>query len=307
MEVAILYEENKKRTLDIETEIEELRQKANPLAGASAVLIILFAIGLITAAIIAFNDGPDSLIVTIIIFALTCIFSGFALGNRAEKYKKKMTLLLEKIDTISEVLGEYFTDFKHEKYKHISKEIVKEAKLETNYTDVYGNDYICANYKGTSFEFSDIRLDHSSSIGDSIHTKTIISGLWMIVSLDHRVIGNLSLWEQPKYVDKDKIFDKRFVIKPSNALHTSLILSPEFQTEIIELSDRIREKYFWGQFLFGFRDDKLHIVLHCRHDNFEVNIHQKESIKEIKERFHSEAKCIVDILETLKQNKSLFK
>ncbi len=297
----MMVEQDKKTDSELDHELTKLRKAAEPYKKASKILFIATWFFMVVAVFMVVKNDANPFVVAALLTLM--IIGCFVLSKIEEHHKVKLAVALQKNDFLTDILKEYFTDFSHDRNKHISEAKIRDSKLFGKYNKFYGNDYIVGKYKGQRFEFSDIRLLNVKNSGGSEegggtrYEAVIFSGLWLILPLKQIVQGRLTIKEKLGRNIRADVFEERYEIKTKNLNESLSVLSSDFKTQIIALNDKLH-----GQLFLDFKGNELCVTIHNSHDNFEINTYQAENVALIRSRFHRETMYIIDILEVLIQN-----
>jgi len=147
---------------------------------------ILFIVGAVIIAFVSFITEVPLLFVPAVILA---IVSFVFFGKAASHYSKFRTII--KHDLIVTLLKESFTDVTYDPHAHIPISTIMETGMVKRPDRYNGEDYIRGNYKGITFEVSDIDLKERVETRDSkgnVHVsyQTYFKGRWYIYHFERQ-------------------------------------------------------------------------------------------------------------------------
>ena len=186
--------------------------------------------------------------------------------------------------------------------------------------DIYNsNDYISAQYKNVSFEFSDVEIEeeYRDSDGDT-HRVTVFKGQWYIFDFNKQFKADLQVCEKGfrnaklgnlfgtnkfnKVQLEDIEFNKEFNVFAQNNLDAFYVLNPSTMEKIKELNNKVN-----GKLLFCFINNKLHVGLHSGKDLFEPSLYKKIDIVQNHKQALEEMKMITNFVDILGLDNDLFR
>lgn len=229
--------------------------------------------------------------------------------NDIIKYKE-----LYKKQVVEVVFNSIFTDVKYNPDEGIPKKSIKQTNMIYMGNKYSSNDYICAEYKGIHFEFSDVNMGFKY-FNDYI---TIFHGQWFIFDFNKPFKADMQISSLSFFSDKhgtifddDKLqkvelenieFNKKFNVFAKDELDVFYVLSPNFMEKLIEL-----DKSIYGKLLFCFVDGKLHVGVYNNEDLFcPQSIFKKINLEKERDKILKEIKLITDFIDVLELDKNLF-
>ena len=84
---------------------------------------------------------------------------------------------------IPKALNTVFEQVEYHQERHIPEELIDPLLVQRSWEQATGDDYVRANYRGSSVEFSDVLLTYKLGIGDDSENISVFRGLWLICSL----------------------------------------------------------------------------------------------------------------------------
>jgi len=201
----------------------------------------------------------------------------------------------------------------------INKDVIANTQMMYMGDRFSSNDYVTGTYNGINFEYSDVHIEDERTDGDGdSHYVTIFRGQWFIFDFHKNFKSNVqvceddfrnakrgSLFSTTKYEKielEDIDFNKTFKVYAQNNLDAFYILTPNTIENIKRINNKIT-----GHLLFCFIDNKLHIGLYNNKDTFEASIFSKVNEVKEREKVTAEVNNILDFINILNLDNTLFK
>jgi hypothetical protein len=195
---------------------------------------------------------------------------------------------LFKNELIHELLHEKFDETTYQHQGSIPIERINETKMIRKPDRFHGEDYIKGEYKGITFEVSDVHLEErvTSSNGKTTTTsyQTYFRGRWYIFTLKKLFRETLKITEGPAYSvhkkDLEKVetesieFNQKFSVYASSNNFGFYIITPTMIEKFLNIEKKQR-----GSVLFYLKNNELHIGINDKKDYLELSI-KKEVTKE---------------------------
>jgi hypothetical protein len=272
---------------------------------------ILFIVGAVIIAFVSFITEVPLLFVPAVILA---IVSFVFFGKAASHYSKFRTII--KHDLIVTLLKESFTDVTYDPHAHIPISTIMETGMVKRPDRYNGEDYIRGNYKGITFEVSDIDLKERVETRDSkgnVHVsyQTYFKGRWYIYHFERQFKHVLKIaegrgWQvNTRNLEKIEVesieFNKKFSIWASNQEYAFYHITSSMIEKLMEL-----EKLHKGSILYCYQGNELHVGVNDRRDYMEISLKtplNQESLKD----FMVDIDMIPAIINELKLDSQKFK
>ena len=123
---------------------------------------------------------------------LALIFIGYFKLKNAQKDMKA----LYKDAFVREPLANNFENVIYEPGNGFTLDSVKSFRLCTTGNRFYSEDYICANYKGVSFEVAQVYVGYADNSGDSSYSKTYFDGRMMVFNFPDKLVSSVSIFSR---------------------------------------------------------------------------------------------------------------
>lgn len=247
------------------------------------------------------------------------LFLSFFIANMLVlKDKREFKVAYKKYFVIS-IFNNLVESVKFDLSNGISEDKISNTQMMVMGDEFYSNDYVSGIYKGVNFEYSDIciRDKWRDSDGDT-HYVTLFKGQWFIFDYNKNFKSNFQVCEKKfknsklenlinmfkynKVEFEDIEFNKMFNVYAQNDLDAFYVLTPSMLENIKEINKKI-----YGELLFCFIDNKLHIGLSNDKDSFEASIFKKINENDEKKKVEIEIKTILNFIDILNLDNTLFK
>ncbi len=304
-----MEQNNKMDSVKLQEEIEKLREPIGSLTRGGVVLFVLFMVIGIGAGINAEQleyAGAGAVATAVIVCTILMLAAGFC-WSKAEKRKRKIKDLLG-TNIIHGILDEFFNIEIYDKSGGMSADDLRATGLVPNWKKSSGTDYVRGTYDSIPFEFADMHLfsTRRSVGGESTETVTHFKGLWLIFGFEGENGAKLTISENSgNYSQGERCpFDVRFSINADDPYFASLILTPEFASTIEGLSDHLQRKI-----KLCFEQFRVHVAIPGSVDLFEFGTKENDlkDLDALKERFRNELAIVINLMETMRSNKHLYK
>ena len=236
-----------------------------------------------------------------------------------EEVKKYKSIYKEFI--VLEAFKDVFANIHYDMNKGLNEKIIRQTHMIDMGDKYTSNDYIHGNYKNVNFHFADIEIikENKNKNNKRTYLSTIFLGQWFIFDFNKYFSANLQIREKDfegaklgnswffstdyhkvelEDMDFNTLFDV-YAIEPHDAFY---ILTPNTMEKIKELNKKIP-----GKLLFSFINNRLHIAIHNNKDFLEPKILKKIVFKEEKARICNEIKIIMELIDILNLDNTLFK
>ncbi len=304
----------KKSDEELSYELTCLQQQAAPYTNTfSSLFKGLLGCGAVFFANFVFFNSTTILYMSLAAIVILVIIL-IPVGAKANFYTTKMHNIFMDNNIVKDVLCEFFKVLEYDKYKHINSRVFKDTNLMPTFDKISGGDYVKGIYRGSNIEFSDITLTGVSK-GKS-NSSIVFKGMWIVYDLDKEVPAKLLVRENifdsksGKYrqvkndiATDNTFFNERYEVQTADPHTAFYILTPHFMERINNLNNRIG-----GRLYLNFQRKKVFIALNSNHNMFEIDYNSPngQNIAHMRDKFRWEIRCIIDIIDELRQNKALF-
>lgn len=250
------------------------------------------------------------LVVGVIASIVALVFFGKA-STHASKYKK-----LIKNELIHLLLEEQFDNVVYEPTSHISIDRINETGTIKRPDRFRGEDYIKGEYKGVTFEVSDVDLKERVETRDSkgnvrVSYQTYFKGRWYIYKYQKEFNEILKIVEgRGSYANKRNLvkfetesmaFNKKFDIFASSKEFGFYLITSSMLEKLLEL-----EALHRGSIVYCYQRNELHIGVNDRKDYMEFKIKTPIS-EETLDIFKGDIDLIPAIINEFRLDSSKFK
>ncbi len=282
---------------DIIEQLETMRKKKNRY-GCMVLLSLIIPIPIMS--ILSFLGVELAPIIgVVLIFCGVIIFSKIA-GKLTVDYKK-----LYKENFVVSILEETFDDVFYDYKRGLEESKVNGFGLVAKGNRYSSEDFIKGNYKGISFEQSEVRIAHKSS-NDDVET-TYFKGRVMAFDLPFKEVKSVQIFTDTfqhrgkpsvnydmKHVDMESAdFNKRFDVLAADPVEAFYVLTPQFMEKI----DFLKEKF--NHVGMNFQGNKLYVAIWSGGDAFDGDPSREINYLDEKATIMKDVRVITDIIDVL--------
>jgi hypothetical protein len=298
-------------------------------------ICVALMIVLIAAIIMTFVSMSDLITLVPVMFILIPVagVASSVFKLLREMAGMKMSALVG-VNIASGIAEKIFGECTYYHNLHINESIVDSSNLVPGWNNIYGSDYVSAQYKGHTVEYSDVTLElitqHEDYDSDRATTTTSTSsniefrGQWLVCDLgraldepvyliekgERKGLAKKLLGERMSAVSDTQTgnpaFDGRFQIITGDTDAASRILVSPLLESILLTDDAAGARTY-----IAFTDGYIHIALGSGRGTFDRSggVLGKATLGAMRERMEGESKRITDvlgILDAAMQNTYLF-
>ena len=179
---------------------------------------------------------------------------------------------------VPRALESVFTDVVYNPRIGIPYDTIADTKMIYTGTGFHAEDYVCARYKGTFFEQSDVLIQQSNGRSNS----TLFRGRWMIFNFNKSFKADLQIVEKgfgcarhrqffadretrlKKVPMESEVFNEAFRVYAQNEHDAFYIITPALMERLLSLAYCCH-----GKLMLCFSGSRLHVAINDGRDFFE--------------------------------------